>query len=140
MNVRVFIQNEAGSNTKHYHDETTLEWKRTADVSLPYPYPYGFIIGTAAEDGCNVDCFVITDRTLKTGQLIECDAVGLMEQFEDGQDDHNVLACPLGEVVEVAGLSRRDSPASFSASSRTSRASGCPSAGSSERRRRRRTF
>jgi inorganic pyrophosphatase len=103
MNIRVFIQNEAGSNKKHYHDETTLEWKRTAEVSLPYPYPYGFIVGTVAEDGCNVDCFVITDRTLKTGQLIECDAVGLMEQFEDGQDDHNVLACPLGEVVEVGG-------------------------------------
>jgi inorganic pyrophosphatase len=60
MNIRVFIQNEAGSHKKHYHDETTLTWKRTSDVSLPYPYPYGFIIGTAAEDGCNVDCFVIT--------------------------------------------------------------------------------
>ena len=28
MNIRVFIQNETGSNLKHYHDEKTLEWKR----------------------------------------------------------------------------------------------------------------
>jgi len=99
--MRVFIQNEARSKLKHYHDEKTLEWKRTVEVSLPYPYPYGFIVGTSAEDGCNLDCFVITDRPLKTGQLIECEAIGLMEQFEDGQDDHNVLACPVGEIPEM---------------------------------------
>jgi inorganic pyrophosphatase len=46
MNVRVFIQNEAGSNQKHYHDEKTLEWKRVASVSSAYPFPYGFIVGT----------------------------------------------------------------------------------------------
>jgi demethylmenaquinone methyltransferase/2-methoxy-6-polyprenyl-1,4-benzoquinol methylase len=101
MNVRVFIQNEAGSNHKHYHDEKTLVWKRTMEVSRTYPFPYGFVIGTDAEDGCNVDCFVITDRPLRTGQLVECEVVGLMEQFEDGNVDHNVLAYPLGDAVEI---------------------------------------
>ena len=33
MNVQVFIQDEAGSNQKHYHDEKTLERKRvTTDL------------------------------------------------------------------------------------------------------------
>ena len=45
MNVRIFIQNEAGSNLKHYHDQKTLEWKRVATVSARYPFPYGFIVG-----------------------------------------------------------------------------------------------
>ena len=101
MPIRVFIQNEAGSNRKNYHDEKTLEFKETKLVSRPYPYPYGFIIGANANDGCNLDVFVITKRLLRTGQIFECEAIALMEQFEDGVDDHNVLARFADEAVEV---------------------------------------
>jgi len=90
--VKVFIQNEAGSFVKHFHNEKTLELKGAACVSRPYPFPYGFILNTTAEDGLNVDCFVRTREPLRTGQIIECDAIGLMEQREDGKQDHNVLA------------------------------------------------
>lgn len=97
MRLKVFIQNEAGSNQKNVHDEKTLEWKRVAPVSRPYPYPYGFVLGTSSPDGCNVDCYVITRRPLRTGQIVDCLAIGLMEQIEDGQEDHNVLAGLEGE-------------------------------------------
>jgi inorganic pyrophosphatase len=101
MRIQVFIQNEAGSNRKNYHDEKTLEYKETKIVSRPYPYPYGFILNTNAHDGCNVDVFVVTDRFLSTGQTLECEVIGLMEQFEDGVDDHNVLARLPDEHVDV---------------------------------------
>ena len=97
MTIQVFVQNEAGLNRKNYHDEKTLEYKSTAVVSRPYPFPYGFIIGTGAADGCNVDCFVVTERPLATGEIIECEPIGLMEQFEDGIKDHNVLGRMIGE-------------------------------------------
>jgi inorganic pyrophosphatase len=90
--MRVFVQNEAGSFVKNYHDEKTLEFKGTAQVSRAYPFPYGFILNTTADDGLNVDCFVLTEAALHTGQVVECDSVGLMEQIEDGKEDHNVLA------------------------------------------------
>jgi putative hydrolase of the HAD superfamily len=99
--LRVFIQNEAGSNLKNYHDEKTLEWKSSAQVARAYPYPYGFVIDTSAADGCNVDCFVITVRPLGTGDIVECEPIGLMEQIEDGEDDHNVLAAICGEAATV---------------------------------------
>jgi inorganic pyrophosphatase len=102
MNVRVFIQNEAGSNQKHYHDEKTLEWKRVATVSSAYPFPYGFIVGTSADDGCSVDCFVLTASRLRTGQVVDCQVVGLMEQFEDGHEDHNVLAVLPASPVDIS--------------------------------------
>ena len=92
MMLRVFIQNETGSDQKNYHDEKRLVWQRRMTVSRAYPFPYGFVIDTSADDGCNVDCFVITDVPLRTGQVVECEVVGLMEQFEDGHVDHNVLA------------------------------------------------
>ena len=101
MRVTVFVQNEAGSDRKNYHDEKTLECKSTKQVSRPYPYPYGFIIGTTAGDGGNLDCFVITSQPLRTGQALECEPIGLMEQIEDGEEDHNVLAIPVGETLRI---------------------------------------
>lgn len=101
MLIKVFIQNEARSNRKNYHNEKTLKYKETKLVSRAYPYPYGFILGTHANDGCNLDVFVITTRPLRTGQIIECELIALMEQFEDGVDDHNVLARCTDETVVV---------------------------------------
>jgi inorganic pyrophosphatase len=101
MLIDVFVQNEGGSNLKSYHDEKTLEFKFARTVSRAYPYPYGFIVGTNASDGCNVDCFVITKRLLRTGQTFECEAIALMEQIEDGSVDHNVLAKLPGENIEL---------------------------------------
>lgn len=105
MVIEVFIQNEAGSNRKNYHDEKSLEYKCTKTVSRAYPYPYGFVVGTTGEDGCNADCFVITNQPLRTGQRVICEAIGLMEQVEDGKADHNVLAVLPGEnLVADAGI------------------------------------
>jgi inorganic pyrophosphatase len=101
MRLKVFIQNEAGSNQKHYHDEKTLRWERVVRVSRAYPYPYGFVIGTTSPDGCNVDCFVLTTRSLRTGEVADCEIVGLMEQVEDGVVDHNVVARFHGEAASV---------------------------------------
>jgi len=98
---RVFVQNEAGRNVKNYHDEKTLEFRHSKVVSHPYPYPYGFIIGTDGHDGCNVDCFILTGQQLATGTIVECEAIGLMEQYEDGVEDYNVLARLPGEAAEV---------------------------------------
>jgi inorganic pyrophosphatase len=99
--VKVFIENPAGSGLKHIYDEKTLQLKRTEPVSRAYPLPYGFVLNTTAEDGDNVDCFVVTKRVLKSGQLVDCDAIGLMEQIEDGQIDHKILAVIPGEQAIV---------------------------------------
>ena len=99
--MQVFIQNEAGSDQKNYHDEKTLVWERRVEVSRRYPYPYGFVIGTTGEDGYNVDCFVLTTDRLRSDELVECKVVGLMEQVEDGEADHNVLAVPVGQDFQV---------------------------------------
>ena len=104
--MKVFIQNEAGSLVKHSHDEKTLELKNTTLVSRAYPFPYGFVLHTTAADGLNVDCFVLTKSCLCTGQIVECDPIGLMEQIEDGKEDHNVLAVIRGEEAVLDEVTR----------------------------------
>ena len=106
MKIKVFIENEAGKMDKNIHDEQTLEYTRTMKVAREYPYPYGFILDTTAEDGGGVDCFVITDQPLKRGEIIECEVLALMECIESSthplkkgvlEADANVLAVLPGE-------------------------------------------
>jgi len=97
--IRVFIENVAGSCLKHHHDEETLELLRVEPVSGAYPYPYGFIPGTRGPDGDCVDCFIITERLLRTGELVDCEPIALMEQWEAGVVDNDVLAVPVGEAM-----------------------------------------
>ena len=99
--IKVCIQVEAGSCDKKLYNEKTLEYLETRRVSRPYPYPYGFIIGTSAADGDNVDCYIITNERLKSGAIVECEPIGLLEQDEDGEVDHKVLAALPGQEVEI---------------------------------------
>jgi inorganic pyrophosphatase len=99
--VKVYIQVDAGSCDKNLYNEKTLEYQETCQVSRPYPYPYGFILGTSAADGDNVDCYLITTESLKPDTIVECEPIGLLEQDEDGEIDHKVLAAMPGRDVEV---------------------------------------
>ena len=99
--IKILIQVEAGSRDKKLYNEKTLEYKGASRNSLPYPYPYGFIIGTSAADGESVDCYLITHDKVKSGSIVECEPIGLLEQIEDGQIDHKILAAIPGQAVEV---------------------------------------
>jgi inorganic pyrophosphatase len=100
--MRVLIENEAGSRRKNTYDETSLLWLKADDVSAEYPFPYGFVVGTTAGDGDAADCFVLTTRNLASGTIAECEPVGLLEQIEDGEVDHKVLAVLPGETFELS--------------------------------------
>jgi inorganic pyrophosphatase len=97
MDVDVYIENEAGSTVKNLHDEESLQHRGSVGVARPYPLAYGFIIGTRSGDGDCLDCYVISQARLRTGDIVRCRVVDLMEQSEDGLDDHNIIAIPLSD-------------------------------------------
>lgn len=95
--VSIFVEVEAGSDLRHVYDEATFELLSTRKMTRPYPFPYGFIVGTRNADGGAVDCYVLTERPIPTGTMVEGEPAGLLEQFEDGEVDHKVLAILPGE-------------------------------------------
>jgi inorganic pyrophosphatase len=97
--IQMLIQVAAGSCDRNIYNEKTLEYLETRRGSQPYPYPYGFIIGTSAEDGGCVDCYLITSDRLRAGAIVECEPVGLLLQDEDGEVDHKILAGIPGQEV-----------------------------------------
>jgi len=96
MNIKVIIECEAGSNIKHVFDESTLEDKKSFQVSREYPFPYGFIQNTKSGDGDCLDCFILTHKVLKVKEEVEVEVIGMFEQFETRdnirKEDHNILA------------------------------------------------
>lgn len=100
--MKVFIENEAGSNKKNLFDEKTLEYRKTVEVSRKYPYPYGFVLETTSGDGDNLDCFILTTKVLKTGDIIDAEPVGMFEQIEDGKEDNKILAIINDESFSIS--------------------------------------
>lgn len=92
QSIRVLIENEAGSLIKNTYDENTLRLVRRAEVSKPYPFAYGFVLNTRAADGAALDCFVLSENRLLSGEQVSCYPKALLEQIEDGEIDHKVIA------------------------------------------------
>lgn len=90
--VQVLIEAEADSNVRRIYDETTLDLLSSREVAAVYPFPYGFILDTRTDDGGAIDCYLITSKAITAGTVVEVGAVGLLEQFEDEEVDHKVLA------------------------------------------------
>ena len=103
MTVRVtmFVENPRHSRVHHRYDEKSLAFLGTASVVGSYPYPYGFIPNTKAEDGDCLDCYLLTERDVDRGGLYECEIVGLMEVWENDEEDHKVLLRFPDEIVDL---------------------------------------
>lgn len=99
--MKVFIENEPGSKVKHLYDEHMFILKSTRAVQRAYPFPYGFIIGTQSGDGMCLDCFLLTKDVIRSGTIVDAEPIGMFEQIEDGQEDHNILAIRTGEPFEL---------------------------------------
>jgi inorganic pyrophosphatase len=99
--IEVFVEVEAGSCDRHLYDEKNFEYKGKRQISHPYPYPYGFILGTTTADGGGVDSYIITKDRLKSGTIVTCEPIGLLEMIEDGEIDHKVLVTVPGQNVAI---------------------------------------
>jgi inorganic pyrophosphatase len=101
--MKAFIECESGSNTKYRYCEKTLAELASFELLAPYPFPYGFIVGTTSPDGDALDCFVVTRKKLGRGKAFECEPVCTVEFHEGDELDHKVLARLPDEDIEVDG-------------------------------------
>jgi len=97
--VKVFIECERGSRIKRTYG-LDLELKRQGETLLPYPYPYGFVLGTRADDGDGVDCYVLTEEPLEHGRIVEAEPAALLPMTEDDEEDGKILALPPGRSLD----------------------------------------
>lgn len=100
----VFVENPRGATTKIHHDEERLVPLFEEPVSWPYPYAYGFVIGVESGDGDCLDVFVVSASPIPTGTRLSCVAIALLEQWQNDNEDHDVIAVPVEEFSESADI------------------------------------
>ncbi|RMF23636.1 MAG: inorganic diphosphatase [Cyanobacteria bacterium J083] len=94
--VNVLIEIPAGSKNKYEFDKdlNAFALDRVLFSSVQYPYDYGFIPNTLADDGDPLDGMVIMDQPTFPGCVIAARPIGMLEMIDGGDRDEKLLCVP----------------------------------------------
>lgn len=95
----VVIEIPYGSQNKYELDPKTgaLFLDRVLYSSEFYPFNYGFIPSTKAEDGDALDVAVFLTNPVPPGTVIKARAIGILKKVDSGDIDNCVLAVPVND-------------------------------------------
>jgi len=98
--VNVLIEIPQGSSVKYELDKESgaLMVDRFLYTSMFYPFNYGFIPNTHAEDGDPVDVVLISSLPMNPGTVVAARPVGLLEMEDEAGPDNKILAVPTGKI------------------------------------------
>src|SRR4030095_10536769 len=108
---QVIIETARGSRNKYKYNEKTgrMKFSKVLPEGMMFPYDFGFIPGTEAEDGDRLDVLVLGDEPMFPGCEVECRIVGVLRanQRENGKESRNdrLIAVADGSVL-YAGIIR----------------------------------
>jgi len=79
--VRVVIETPKGSRNKFAfnEDEHIFELKKVLPAGMTFPYDFGFVPRTKADDGDPVDVLVLMDEPAFPGCVLKCRIIGVIE-------------------------------------------------------------
>lgn len=98
--INVLIEIPQGSSVKYEIDKESgiLFADRLLHTSMHYPFNYGFIPGTKADDGDAIDVLVLSSIPLDPGTAIEARPIGMLEMEDEAGLDDKILAVPKVKV------------------------------------------
>lgn len=98
--VNVFVEIPQGSSIKYELDKDTgvIMVDRFAYTAMFYPFNYGFVPQTHAEDGDPVDVLVISTYPIAPGTVIPSRPIGMLEMEDEEGVDTKILAVPTVKV------------------------------------------
>lgn len=95
--VDVIVEVPKGSRNKYEfdHESGRIKLNRVLFSAVHYPADYGYIEGTLAEDGDEVDILVMIEEPTFPGCLIEARPIGVLRMRDEKGADEKVLAVPM---------------------------------------------
>jgi inorganic pyrophosphatase len=107
--INVLIEIPAGSKNKYEFDKDlgAMALDRVLYASVHYPFDYGFIPNTLADDGDPLDGMVIMDQPTFPGCVIAARPIGMLEMIDGGDRDEKLLCVPVKDprYAQVRSLS-----------------------------------
>jgi inorganic pyrophosphatase len=97
--VNLIVEIPAGSSNKYeyFADAGVMALDRVLHSSVRYPFDYGFIPNTLAEDGSPLDAMVIMAEPTFAGCLIQARPIGVLDMHDMGHYDGKILCVPVAD-------------------------------------------
>lgn len=91
--IRVFIEIEQFSNVKYEYDKIKKELviDRILDEPYVYPYAYGFIPNTLAQDNDELDVLIISNKKIKNNTYYDVYIIGCLAMEDEKGLDEKIL-------------------------------------------------
>lgn len=98
--VNVIVEIPQGSAVKYEVDKESgyVMVDRFLHTSMNFPFNYGFIPHTMADDGDPVDVVVITSLPVVPGVLMSARPIGMLEMEDEAGLDNKIIAVPMEKV------------------------------------------
>jgi inorganic pyrophosphatase len=86
--IQVIIETPKGSRNKYAFDakQKVFQLKKVLPAGMAFPYDFGFVPSTEADDGDPVDVLVLMDEPAFPGCLLKCRIIGVI-QGEQGSKE-----------------------------------------------------
>jgi len=87
--LRVVIETPKGSRNKFAFDpdEHIFELKKVLPAGMTFPYDFGFVPSTKADDGDPADVLVLMDEQAFAGCVLSCRPIGVIEGKQGDKKD-----------------------------------------------------
>lgn len=104
--VNVFIEIPQNSSIKYELDKESgvIFVDRFLYTAFSYPFNYGFVPGTLAEDGDPVDVLVLSDKQVAPGVVIPSIPIGMLEMEDEEGIDTKIVAVPTLKIDPIYGV------------------------------------
>lgn len=96
MKINIFIEIPKGSSNKYELDKETnkIMLDRTLYSSVHFPFEYGFIENTLADDGDPLDVVVLATNPTFPGCVVPAKIIGMLNMEDESGIDYKIIAVP----------------------------------------------
>lgn len=103
--LNVFIEIPKDSNVKYELDKDAgfIFVDRILYTAMSYPFNYGFVPSTLAEDGDPMDVMVLSDVSVMPGTVIPSVVIGMLEMEDEAGIDTKIIAVPTKKIDPIFG-------------------------------------
>lgn len=107
--VKVYVEIEQFSNIKYEYNKRTsrLEIDRLLNNPFVYPYAYGFIVNTLAEDGDELDILIVSDdknNIFKNDAYYNVYIIGALDMEDEKGRDQKILCVSEQDYASIKNI------------------------------------
>ncbi|MDR2769822.1 MAG: inorganic diphosphatase [Rickettsiales bacterium] len=101
--MKAFIEIAKGTNVKYEfnHKYKRLEVDRFLHTPLMYPFNYGYIPDTLAEDGDPIDIVLLCSHQIMPGVITDIEPIGVLDTSDEAGPDPKIVCRPSHKIDPI---------------------------------------